>query len=77
MAKDITYYRHLPYSILLRQDKDTNGVYWIAEVREWQGCSTRANTKLRALSDLEDAIDAWLEWCIEHGRLIPEPEWSA
>lgn len=71
MAKQISYYLNLPYSILLVPDEEGS---WFAEIPELPGCMTFADTKQDALEMIEDAKRTWLEMSLKHGDPIPEPE---
>ncbi len=46
---------------------------FIAVVPELAGCSAFGETDGEALSEVEVAIDLWLETAREEGREIPEP----
>ena len=71
ITKDLNYYLHLPYSILLVPEEDGG---WFAKVPELPGCMTYGETQAEALELIADAKKLWLESCLENGDPIPEPE---
>jgi predicted RNase H-like HicB family nuclease len=46
---------------------------WIASVPDLRPCSAHGDTPHEALSEVEVAIELWLEWAGEKGIAIPEP----
>jgi antitoxin HicB len=46
---------------------------YMGEVPELPGCYTGGDTPAEALSNLEEAMAAWIESCLISGDPIPEP----
>ena len=69
--KDLAYFMTLPYSILLTPD-EAGG--WYASIPLLDGCMSDGDSEAEALKMLEDARRLWLEWALEKGIAIPEPE---
>ncbi len=61
----------LPYTKVLRRDKDDNLV--VARIEELPGCSAHGSTESEALANLEDNMRAWIEDCIDSGDHVPKP----
>jgi len=59
-----------PYTRMLAPDED--GVY-VAEVLELPGCISQGATPTKALANLEEAMEGWIEVALADGRPIPEP----
>lgn len=59
------------YEIIIYWDK-LDGVY-VADVPELPGCSAHGSTYHEALSDIQDAIQLWIDTAREFGDPIPEP----
>jgi antitoxin HicB len=72
-AKNLDYYRGLPYGIMLRKDEEDD---WVARVEELPGCTAHGGTQADALEKLEEVRTAWIEDAIESGDGIPEPKAS-
>jgi antitoxin HicB len=71
MAKDLSYYLSLPYTIVVVPDSD-DGDY-VAWIKELRGCVTQAETWEEIGMMIDDAKRGWLEVALEHGDAIPEP----
>lgn len=69
--KDLSYYMTLPYSILLTPDEEGG---WYASIPLLDGCMSDGETEVEALKMIKDAQQLWLEWALEKGIAIPEPE---
>jgi len=46
---------------------------WFARIVEFAGCMTEGDTQEEALTNLEDAMVAWVEVKLEDGEPIPAP----
>jgi len=46
---------------------------WIADVPDLQYCSAHGRTPHEAVSEVENAMEAWLESARQLGKPIPEP----
>ena len=49
---------------------------WIADVPDLRPCSAHGDTPERAMAELRQAIELWLETAKATGQLIPEPRYS-
>lgn len=45
---------------------------WIADVPDLKYCSAHGETPAEATTNVQDAIEGWLETAREHGMPIPE-----
>jgi predicted RNase H-like HicB family nuclease len=59
-----------PYTRELIRNSDGT---WFARIVEFPGCMTEGATKEAALTELDDAMNAWLEAKLEDRDPIPEP----
>ena len=50
-----------------------DGVY-VADVPELAGCSAHGATRDTALTNVNEAIQLWLDTAREFGRTVPEPK---
>lgn len=69
--KRANHYMNLPYTVVLRQDADSDVV---AKIVELPGLSTYRKSPREALENLEEVKRAWFEDAISCGDVIPEPE---
>ena len=60
----------LPYHRVISGD-DEQG--YLGEVPELPGCLTAGETAAEALTNLTEALAAWLESALKNGIAIPEP----
>ncbi len=60
------------YEIIIYWDK-LDHVY-IADVPELPGCSAHGNTYSEALSNIQEAIQLWIDTAHEFGDPVPEPK---
>ncbi len=60
----------MKYRVLVEQDED--GMY-VAEVPSLPGCITQGATRGEALSNVREAIGAYLESLESHGDAVPPP----
>jgi len=58
------------YRVLIQQDED--GIY-MAEVPSLPGCVSQGSTRQEAVTNVREAIAAYLESLDEHGEPIPPP----
>jgi len=63
----------IPYTATIRQLEQEEGGGWYAEIPELPGCSSDGETVEEALSNLEEAMELWIETAREIGRTIPRP----
>jgi predicted RNase H-like HicB family nuclease len=58
------------YRVLIEQDED--GVF-VAEVPSLPGCVSQGSTRKEALSNVREAISAFVESLEAHGEPVPPP----
>ena len=62
--------RAMRYRVLIRQDED--GMY-VAEVPSLPGCISQGETREEAVTQVREAIAAYLESLQERGEPVPPP----
>lgn len=72
VAKDLAYYKNLPYRIILERHDD-QGIYWVARVAELPHCLIHGNTPEEAVKEIEEVRLDWIKSNLEDGLRIPEP----
>ena len=77
MAKDLQYYRALPYTRRIRLVIEDGEKYWIAWVDELSGCKIDAPTKEEAFAFLDDVFDDYIAAKLEWKSSIAEPQRSS
>ena len=60
----------MPYHRLISGDEAEG---FLGEVAELPGCLTAGETAAEALSNLDEAIAAWIEAALKNGIAVPEP----
>ena len=60
------------YEIIIYWDKFDHA--YIADVPELPGCSAHGNTYNEALSNIQEAIQLWIDTAYEFGDPVPEPK---
>ena len=73
MSKNLEYYLNLPYSFVIQRRSDENGVCYISKVLELDGCHSHGETEEKAIKNLKEAMEGYLEVKLEYGDPIPEP----
>ena len=58
----------MKYRVVIEQDED--GVF-VADVPSLPGCISQGNTRLEALTNIQEAMEAYLESLIAHNEPIP------
>jgi len=62
--------RQMRYRVLIQQDED--GMY-VAEVPSLPGCISQGTTREEVVTNVREAMAAYLESLAEHGDPIPPP----
>jgi antitoxin HicB len=65
--------QQIRYPILIEPLSDDDGGGFLATAIDLPGCRSDGETYEEALANVQDAIQGWLEACVELGRPIPEP----
>lgn len=63
----------LAYPVLIEPLSPEDGGGFLATVPDLPGCMSDGNTPEEAVTNVRDAIAAWIEGAIEMGRAVPEP----
>jgi predicted RNase H-like HicB family nuclease len=50
---------------------------WVADVPDLKSCSAHGATPFEAVTELQIAMELWLEVAAERGMPIPEPQYCA
>lgn len=64
---------HLAYPVVIEPLSGEDGGGFIARVPDLPGCMSDGETPEEALTNVQDAIAAWLEAAEDHGRAVPKP----
>jgi predicted RNase H-like HicB family nuclease len=56
--------------VIIYPDREDGG--WVAEVPSLPGCVSDGQTVQEAISNVRDAIEAWLETARAHGDPVPD-----
>lgn len=64
---------HLTYPIIIEPLSQEDGGGFLARVPDLPGCMSDGETPEEAVTNVQDAIAAWLEAAAEHGRRVPAP----
>jgi predicted RNase H-like HicB family nuclease len=74
MAKDLTYYRLLPYEREWLMREDAGQKYFVVRLRDYPAVAGDGLTRDEAAEDLRVAFDEFVSAWLEAGRPIPEPK---
>lgn len=55
-------------------DDETKEVYFVGQIKEWQGCITQGYTIDEVWKNLEEVLELCIETALLLGLEIPEPE---
>jgi predicted RNase H-like HicB family nuclease len=64
---------HLEYPVLISPLSAEDGGGFLATVPDLPGCMSDGETPEEAVTNVQDAIAAWIEGAHEFGRAIPAP----
>ena len=70
---DIKDYMELPYNIVIRHIKDESGSYYFATVQELDGCMSDGKTLEEVYTNIQEAMEGWIETKLEAGFSVPKP----
>lgn len=70
MARDLSYYLSLPYSIKLYPAQEGG---FVSEIPDLPGCLSQGQTAAEAITMIEDAKKSWLSIALEQDMEIPLP----
>jgi antitoxin HicB len=63
----------LSYPVVVQPLKDEDGGGFIATVPDLPGCMSDGETPEEALTNVQGAIEAWIEAAQDMGHTVPEP----
>lgn len=69
----IQEYLNMPYNIIVKKINDESGMYYSANVLEFDGCMGTGETYLEAYQDVLEAMEGWIETKLENGFTVPLP----
>lgn len=61
------------YPLLVERLSDEDGGGFLARVPDLPGCMSDGETPAEAVTNVQEAIDAWIEAAEELGHSVPEP----
>ncbi len=67
----------LRYPVLISPLSAENGGGFLATVPDLPGCMSDGETPQEALSNVQDAIESWIEAALDMGRNVPQPSRQA
>ena len=67
-------YMNLSYTIKLKLIEDESGKYYFAKIEELEGCWADGETEEKALKNLKEAMELWIDIKLEKGFDIPLPK---
>jgi predicted HicB family RNase H-like nuclease len=73
IARKIEYYSKLPYTVIVEQWDDGQGLYWVARIAELPHCLIHADTPEEAIIEIQEVKMDWIKSNLERGITIPEP----
>ena len=71
--KNIDYYSKLPYTVIVEQWDDGQGVYFVARIAELPHCLIHADTPEEATKEIQEVKIEWIKSNLGRGLPIPEP----
>lgn len=74
IEKDLEYYANLPYTIMVEQWDDGEGLYWVARIAELPHCLIHGNTLEEAVKEVEEVKRDWIKSNLQRSLKIPEPK---
>ena len=71
---DVEDYLKLPYTRMVQEMNDENGHYFYGRILELDGCQSTADTLEELYTNLNIAMEGYLEVKIRHNLPIPKPQ---
>jgi len=69
----VTDYMRLPYNCVIKRVDDESGSYFHATVIEFDGCQSTGDSFEEAYSELQEAMEGWIETKLANGFKVPLP----
>ncbi len=70
---NVQEYMKLPYNYIIKPITDESGTYFYATVLELDGCQSSGGTFEEAYSELQEAMEGWIETKLNNGHTVPMP----
>jgi len=70
---NLEYYMSLPYTTIIEPVTDESGSYYVGRIIELDGCMTDGETKVEVITNLQEAMQGWIETKLANGFEVPEP----
>ena len=79
MAKDLAYYRALPYTrrVVHKENEGEWASYFVASIEELEGCFATGEKREEAIYNLQLMFDDYIQGLLDMGDDIKEPEHPA
>lgn len=79
MARDLAYYRALPYTrrVVHKEDEGEWTSYFVASIEELEGCFATGKKREEAIYNLQLMFDDYIQGLLDMGDDIKEPEHPA
>lgn len=74
MKRDLRYYRSLPYARQRQFYFEGESRYWLAWIRELEGCIAEGSTEDEAFANLEETFDDYIAAKLDWKSPILEPQ---
>jgi len=71
--EELEYYAKLPYTVIVEQWDDGEGLYWVARIAELPHCLIHGDTAEEAVREIQDVKVDWIKSNLERGLPVPEP----
>lgn len=72
--RNIEYFKKLPYTRIIQEMNDESGHYFYGRILELDGCQSTGDTVEELYTNLDEALEGYLEVKLERNMPIPEPE---
>ena len=69
----VNEYLDRPYHIIIQHITDESGAYYLATVKEFDGCMSHGDTYAEAFENIQEAMKGWIETKLENGFAVPDP----
>jgi predicted RNase H-like HicB family nuclease len=69
----VNEYLDRPYHIVIQHITDESGAYYLAVVKEFDGCMSHGDTYGEAFENIQEAMKGWIETKLENGFTVPDP----
>jgi predicted RNase H-like HicB family nuclease len=66
-------YLNRPYHIVIQRITEESDNYYLATVREFEGCMSHGDTYTEAFENIQEAMEGWIETKLTNGFPVPKP----